>query len=82
MEMNRRQFIIGAAVFPVAISLPMLVHEDPYDRFLRELWEQTVRRLNGRKLEYLWIEPVRDSRRLVHLFASGDELTWYQNYGG
>jgi hypothetical protein len=60
------------------------VHEDPYDRFLRELREQVVRRLEGQdgRLERLWIDPMEDGRRLVHLRTSGGDITFYQYYGG
>jgi hypothetical protein len=77
--MNRRNFIIGAAIFPVAISLP--IDEDPYDRFLRELSDNAERYLEHGRLEKLWIEPPKDGHRLVHLVVGGREIKWYQYYG-
>lgn len=83
--MNRRNFIIGAAIFPVAISLPIsLIPEDPYDRFLVELRDNVMRHLehtDGR-LQKLWIDPVKDYKQLVHIIVGGKPISWYQSYGG
>ncbi len=133
--MDRRKFIAGIAVVPLALKFPLpmpkdlsqdirrlipthhwtcpqcsgrrelmgevgsrrlrcprcegydgpFVHEDPYDRFLRELRDNVRSRLEGQdgRLERLWIDPVtKDGVRLVHLVASGKESTWFQYYGG
>jgi hypothetical protein len=81
--MNRRRFLIGAAVVPlISAPISLLISEDPWGRFLRELEHQVKRRLNGRRLDRLWIDPLTDGRRLVHLVMGGQEITFYQNYGG
>ncbi len=83
--MNRRNFIIGAAIFPLAAGLPSLpsLGEDPYDRFLRELREQVMQRLDGQdhRLEKLWIDPFKDGQRRVHIVVGGKHISWYQPYG-
>jgi hypothetical protein len=63
----------------------VFVHEDPYDRFLRELRDnvkQCLEQEDG-QLEKLWIDPIDSkNRRLVHLVVGGREVRWYQTYGG
>jgi hypothetical protein len=60
------------------------VHEGPYDKFLRELRDNVKSALEAQdgSLEKLWIDPLKDGRRLVHLVVGGREVQWYQTYGG
>lgn len=60
------------------------VHEHPYDRFLRELSSnvKSVLEQESGSLEKLWIDPLKDGRRLVHLVVGDREVQFYQTYGG
>lgn len=86
--MNRRKFLAGVgvslAVPLVSLATPRWLHEDEYDRFLRELSSNVKRHLEQESgtLQRLWIDPTRDGKRLVHLVVGGKEITFYQTYGG
>jgi hypothetical protein len=60
------------------------IHEDAYSRFLRELSSNVKWHLEQQSgsLERLWIDPVKDGRRLVHLVVGDREVQFYQTYGG
>jgi hypothetical protein len=81
--MNRRKFIIGAAIFPVAISLPIsLAISDPYDEFLQKLNRRVRETITKNEIvmDRIVIDPVANGRRLVHLYAGNAEFQWYQWY--
>jgi hypothetical protein len=85
--MNRRNFIVAGAVLAVPLVTPVTTQwlfEDEYDRFLRELSSNVKSALEQESgtLQRLWIDPLRDGKRLVHLVVSDKELTWFQNYKG
>lgn len=60
------------------------VHEDEYSKFLRQLRDnvKSVLEQADGQFERLWIDPLKDGRRLVHLVVGGREVRWHQTYGG
>jgi hypothetical protein len=82
--MDRREFIIGVAAFPLALGLPNLPAPlDAYDLFLLELDRRVRKTLieNEATMQRLIIDPLQHGRRLVHLYAgSGEEYRWFQWY--
>ncbi len=75
--MNRRNFIFGAVVLPLAASLPpslLSAPRDEYDDFLERVRHKVtaIVRREGRGLHKMYIDPPRaDGRRYVrtvHIF--------------
>jgi hypothetical protein len=75
--MNRRNFLLGAVVLPLAASLPLSLlsaPQDEYDDFLERVRHKVAAlvRREGRGLHRLYIDPPRADGaryvRTVHIF--------------